>query len=368
MRIKDVEVSTLSLPVAGRQRNARRVWVEKPLLFCFVTLEDGRIGVGEGWTSYASPRALAATIEEDVAPHVIGRDLDAVRDLAETIRDACVMSGRYGILAVGLSAVEMALWDLRAQLSGEPLWRLLGGRSGTVPVYASGGLYGPDKSPERLGEELSGYVAQGHRTVKLKVGGVGLTDDVARIAAARSAIGPDIGLCVDAHYTMSEDTALTFAQAIAPQDVGWLEAPILPTDYDGYARLAAASPVPLCGNETLPWRDGFARLAKAGVRYLMPDVSACGGIAETIAIGDLAVRSGGRLTLHSSSSIVLLLASLHVAAAHPAAHSVEFHMMHRWFHDLADPELLMVSDGTVSLGQAPGLGLDASRLRNALSA
>ncbi len=365
MHIKEVEVRTLRLPVEGGHRNARRTWTEKPLLFCFVTLEDGRTGIGEGWTSYASPRALAATIEDDVAPHIVGRDLDAVRDLPERIRDACVMSGRYGVLAVALSAVEMALWDLRARSVGEPLWRFLGGRDGNVPVYASGGLYGLDKTPDRLGEELAGYVAQGHTRVKMKVGGASPDEDVARVAAARSAIGPDIGLSVDAHYTMGEDVALAFARTVAPNRLDWLEAPILPTDYQGYARLAQTSPIPLCGNETLPWRDGFAQLADAGVRYLMPDVSACGGIAETMAIGELASKSGAGLTLHSSSSIVLLLASLHVAAAHPATHSVELHMMHRWFHELVDPELLAVSNGMVSLGEEPGLGLDPAGLQAA---
>ena len=367
MRIKDVEVRTVCLPVAGRQRNARRIWTEKPLLFCFVSLEDGRTGIGEGWTSYASPRALAATIEDDVAPHILGRDLDATRDLPDQICDACVMSGRYGILAVALSAVEMALWDLRAKSAGEPLWRHLGASTGDVPVYASGGLYAPDKSPKNLGDELSGYVAQGHRAVKLKVGGAAFADDVARVAAARAAIGPEVALYVDAHYTMHEEVALAFAEAIAVHDVGWLEAPILPTDYEGYARLAARSSVPICGNETLSWRDGFAQLAAGGVRYIMPDVSACGGVAETMAIGHLAADAGAELTLHSSSSIVLLLVSLHLAAAHPAAHSVEFHMMHRWFHDLVDPGLLAVNDGQVSLTREPGLGIDAGKLRAALT-
>jgi L-alanine-DL-glutamate epimerase-like enolase superfamily enzyme len=336
------------------------------MLFCFVTLENGSVGVGEGWTSYASTNALRATIDDDVAPLVLGRSLDDTGDLNRLVRDSCVMSGRYGISAVALSAVEMALWDLRAQAKGLPLWRFLGGESNHVPVYASGGLYGPTKTPDDLGQELRSYSEAGHTRVKLKVGGADHDEDIARVAAARQAIGTDISLLVDAHYTLSEAEALRFAEAVAPYNVGWLEAPILPDDWKGHDRLASACPLPLCGNETLPWRTSFERLAEAGVDYLMPDVSACGGIAETMAVGDIAKRHGKQLTLHSSSSAVLFLASLHVGAAHPATHSVEHHQMHTWFNETADISGDMVRGGSIALSDRPGLGIDANRLMAAL--
>lgn len=365
MRISDITVRTVTRKMPSNQRNARRAWTEKAFLFCFVTTEDGHTGIGEGWTSYASPRALAATIEDDVAPHVINRDLEVLDDLNPRIRDACVMSGRYGILAVALSAVEMALYDLRAQLARQPLWRYLGGTLSRVPVYASGGLYAPGKTPADLGQEVAGWVADGHRAVKIKVGGASLEDDIARIVACRRAIGDGIALLVDAHYTMTVETAATFAQAAQTYDVGWFEAPIRPDDWAGHDALVARSPIPLCGNETLPWRDSFARLSEAGVAYLMPDVSACGGIAETLAIADIASQNGAALTLHSSSSIVLFLASLNVAAAHTATHSVEYHMMHRWFYDLVDAPF-RIEEGLVALDETPGLGLDAERLLAAI--
>ncbi|QPH54620.1 mandelate racemase/muconate lactonizing enzyme family protein [Pontivivens ytuae] len=368
MQIKSVEVKAVRIPMSGQQRNARRTWTHKPMLFCFVTAEDGTVGVGEGWTSYASTAALQATIEDDVAPLVVGRTLEEARDLNARVRDACVMSGRYGILAVALSAVEMALWDIRARQEGVPLWQLLGGTSAEVPVYASGGLYAPDKTPERLGEELVSYVQRGHRRVKIKVGGADHDTDVARVAASRAAIGPDVDLYVDAHYTKDEEAAARFADALVPHAVGWFEAPIIPDDWKGHDRLAARAPIPLCGNETLPWRTSFARLAEAGVGYLMPDVSACGGVEETLAVGNIAQEAGAELTLHSSSSAVLFLASLHVAAAHPAAHSVEFHMMHNWFYDLAGLDAVEVVEGRLRIPDRPGLGLDPHALAAALEA
>lgn len=148
--------------------------------------------------------------------------------------------------------------------------------------------------------------------------------------------------------------------------MGWLEAPILPDDWQGHRRLAEACPLPLCGNETLPWRTSFQALAEAGVHYLMPDLSACGGIEETMAVGDLAQVHGGKLTLHSSSSVVLFLASLHVGAAHPATHTVEHHQMHTWFNEVAGIGLHNVSNGLFTLPDRPGLGINARELAKAL--
>lgn len=98
----------------------------------------------------------------------------------------------------------------------------------------------------------------------------------------------------------------------------------------------------------------------------MPDVSACGGIEEALAIGDIAQDAGAELTLHSSSSAVLFLASLHVAAAHAATHSVELHMMHRWFYDIAGLDTLKVSGGQLTIPDRPGLGIEPIELLHVL--
>lgn len=358
MIVKSITVRTLTFEMSGTLRNARRRWTAKPILLVFAEGADGTLGIGEGWTSYASQRALAATIEDDVAPLIVGRDASEIANVAEVCRQSCVMSGRYGITAVALSAVEIAVLDLAARTAGEPLYRKLGAEAGKVPVYASGGLYGDGKTAEDLGRELAFYAEQGFTAVKMKVGGAPISDDVRRVETAREAIGRDVALMVDAHYTMAVDQALAFAEAIAPFDVTWLEAPILPTDYRGHAELARRSPVPLCGNETLPWRDPFEALIEAGVTYIMPDVSACGGIGETLAISSVAQAAGRSITLHSSSSIILFLASLHAAAAMPNLHSVEYHMMHRWLFDALPPGSLAVENGYVALGGGPGLSVD----------
>lgn len=361
-------VKTAAMP--GNLRNARRRWSQKVFVFCFVTAEDGTVGVGEGWTSYASPHALTATIEDDIAPLVVDRELDELlapgTGLNGKARDLCVMSGRYGITAVALSAVEMALYDIAARLKGLPLWQYLGGSEGRATVYASGGLYRDGASSADLGAEVSEWVGQGHRAVKIKVGGASLEEDVERIRACREAIGPGTALMVDAHYVYAVDQALSLAREMERFDITFFEAPIRPDDWSGHAALATQSPVALCGNETLPWSQSFAQLADAGVRYLMPDVSACGGVTETLAVVEEARQRGGAATFHSSSSVVLFLASLHLAAARPGVHSVEMHMMHQWLYALC-PELRKLDDGRICLPTGPGVGIDPADLRTAIA-
>lgn len=358
MRIRSAQVCAVEMEMPGKLRNARRRWTRKQMLFVFLEGDDGLLGIGEGWTSYASPRALQATIEDEILPLVIGADTAEAPQILEQARQSCAMSGRYGITAVAVSAVEIAMWDLAAKAAGQPLFRFLGGNDNRVPVYGSAGLYHETDDRNALGRELAGYIAQGFTAVKMKIGGATLEEDVARVAAARAALGPEPVLTVDAHYTLDLDSALRFAERAAEHNLAWLEAPLMPTDYAGTAKLAAASAIPICGNETLPWRDPFFELmARDALAFVMPDLSACGGVLETRAVAQEAARRGLMTTLHSSSSVVLFAASLHVAASLPRLHSVEYHMMHRWFYDLAPAWLHRVEDGLVSLGEEPGIGI-----------
>ena len=357
MKVKSVTVRLLDLEMPGGYRNARRAWSRKSLCFAFVESDDGLLGVGEGWTSYGSARSLAATIEDEVAPLVVGESLWSIGQQVEACRRSVEASARTGIMSAACAAVEMARWDLWARTLGQPLARIFGAGQERIPVYASAGLYAPGKGCDELGAEMASYVAQGFTAVKLKVGGAPFEEDVRRVAAARRAIGPNMTLMVDAHYAMTATGALKFAKAVEPFDVAWLEAPIPPQDLSGYHELAQRSPIPICGNETLPLVADFARLIEArGASYIMFDLSACGGFIEGRRIADHAHAASLPVTLHSSSSIVAMLANLHFGASVPNLHSCEFHMLHRWLFDRLETPL-RVENGTVELPAGPGLGL-----------
>ncbi len=360
MTIARVVVRTIERAMPGVAWNPRMRWDRKSLLLAFVESADGRVGCGEAWLTGGTTEAIRATIEDDIAPRLRGENPFAVTArLHEEIARGVEMSGRIGVVAAAWGAVETALMDLQAKLLGLPLKDLLGAVHDAVPAYASAGLYGTDKTPDDLAAEVAGWVAQGFRAVKIKVAGAPLAEDVRRVAAVRAAIGPDVGLMVDALYNRSAAEAWRLAEALAPHDVTFFEAPVSPFDVEGMAWLAARSPIPLCGNENMAWSPYFRRLIEArAVAYVQFDIAACGGVREGRRIGELAHAFNLPCTLHASSSAVLFAASLHLAAALPNCCSIEYHMLHQWLWELAPEGAFRVEDGRIAPPKGPGIGLD----------
>jgi L-alanine-DL-glutamate epimerase-like enolase superfamily enzyme len=360
MQVKRVICRRLQRDMGDRLWNAQQRWSTKNVVLVFVESSDGHIGVGESWTTGASPEALIATIEQDLAPRLVGKDPFLLRRFWEDTSRSTDLSSRRGITLAALSGVDTALWDLLGKATNTPLYKLLGGAREAVPCYASAGLYGRDKGLTELRDEMSGYVAQGFTGVKMKVGGVALAEDVERVRAVRDALGPGIRLMVDANYMLNVPDALRMARAFAPFDVHWLEAPVPPHDVAGQAVINQRSPIPVCGNETEFGLAGFRRLIDArAVEYVQPDVAVCGGISETCRIAGLAAASNLPVTMHASSTAVLFAASLHTAAAIPNLESVEYHMLHQWLFDRLPVHTFKPSgDGLVAPPSGPGIGIE----------
>jgi L-alanine-DL-glutamate epimerase-like enolase superfamily enzyme len=358
MKITNITPRLIEREMAGKLWNPRTRWAKKQIVLVFVETDDGLCGVGEGWTSSGSPRALIATIEDDLAPLLIGQDPHFVTRFAARAFDTTEMSSRSGIVGAAWSALDMALWDLIGKAAKLPLYRLLGAASERVFTYASAGLYGEKKTPDDLAAELKGYVDQGFSAVKMKVGGAPLKEDVARVAAAREAIGPDVKLMVDALYNLTPPEALRFARAIERYDIHFFEAPVSTYDVAGQARVHAASPIPVCGNETLAWTWRFRELILAdAVHFVQFDPAVCGGIGEGRRIGDLARIFNRPCTLHASSSSVVLAACLHLGAALANCESVEYHMLHQWLWELEPAGTFTAENGYLRPPEGPGLGL-----------
>jgi len=359
MSIRRVTVRLVERAMGGAVWNPRVRWDTKRMLFVFVESADGKVGVGEAWLTDGTPDAIKAIVEQDLAPRLEGEDPFAITGpLHEEIARSTEISGRLGTVAAAWSAVETALMDLQAKLLDLPLCRLLGQVQASVPVYASAGLYGRDKTADDLAAEVRGWVEQGFDAVKIKVAGVTLAEDVRRVAAVREAIGPDVRLMVDALYNCRAADALTLARALAPYDVAFLEAPLSPFDVEGTARLAQASPIPLCGNENMAWNHYFRRLVEMrAVSFVQFDVAACGGIREGKRIGELAHAFHLPCTLHAASSAALYAASLHLAAALPNAVSIEYHMLHRWLWDLVPEGTFVVENSRMKPPAGAGIGI-----------
>jgi len=359
MKIVDIVPRVLRKEMAGGLRNPRLRWRHKQILLVFVIAEDGMVGVGETWSDGGAAEPLLAFLEQDLKPMLIGRDVDLIERFWAEALDRALISTRRSTTWQMMSAIDIALWDMRGKRCGLPLWRLLGGDGRPVLAYASGGLYRDGQDVDAFGAEYGGFVRQGFTAVKIKVGGAAVPVDAARVAAVRRHAGPEALLMVDAVSACDVPHALRLARAIAPHDIVWFEQPLVLEDLAGMARVQVEGGIPVCGNESEYGLTAFRRLIESdAVHYVQYDVTVSGGLSYGRKIAALAEAFHRPVTLHQSNSIVCMAANLHLAAALPNSHSIEYHVIHQPLFERAPPGFLARIDGRIAPPERPGLGID----------
>jgi L-alanine-DL-glutamate epimerase-like enolase superfamily enzyme len=310
---------------------------------------DGAVGVGYTYTVGTGGAAVHALLARDLAPVLAGREADRIEDLWQTMWWAVHYGGRGGAQALAISAVDIALWDLRARRQGIPLWRALGGFDPRVPCYAGG--IDLDLSVDALLRQTDDSLARGFRAVKMKVGRPSLRQDIERVRAMRAHLGAEFPLMVDANMRWSVDEAIRAARALRELDPVWLEEPTSPDDVPGQVRIVREGGLPVAAGENLHTLHEFRQLIVAGgVTFPEPDVTNCGGITTFMKICHLAEAFNLPVTSHGAHDV-----TVHLLAAAPNRSYLE---AHGFGLDRFIAEPLRLEAGAAVAPERPGHGIE----------
>jgi L-alanine-DL-glutamate epimerase-like enolase superfamily enzyme len=351
--IDAVSAAAFTVPTETPEADGTLAWQSTTMVIARVSAA-GVTGIG--WTY--GPAAATHVITEQLAGVVCGRSALDVPGVNEAMSRAVRNAGRPGLIAEAVSAVDIALWDLKARILGLPLVRLLGAARPDVPVYGSGGFTTYDAA--QLDQQVRHWTEeQGIARVKIKIGeswGTAERRDLERTALARRAIGDGVELYVDANGGYGGKQAIRMGSRLADLGVIWFEEPVSSDDLPGLRQVREAVTQDVAAGEygyDLPY---FARMAGAGaVDCLQADVTRCGGITVWSRVAALAEALGLQISGHCAPH-----AHAAVAAAAPNLRHLE------WFHDHTRIEAMFFdgaldpAGGTIRPGEsgAPGLGLE----------
>jgi L-alanine-DL-glutamate epimerase-like enolase superfamily enzyme len=360
LRIREIEAFPVSFPVRAEDSVTLGVGraVKRDAVIVKVTAECGLVGWGEAHHGRA-PGAVARLVQTTLRQLVLGCDAHDTTGVWQRVYARQLASHGMGAAAcIGLSGIDMALWDIRGKALAQPLYRLLGGASRAVSAYAGGVSLGY-QPPAELVEEARPHVEAGYRAVKLRVGD-SVARDVARVRAVREAFGDDLVILTDANTGYGVADARTAMPAFDALGVGWLEEPFAAHDTRSYRMAAAFGRTPLAAGENHYTRFEFAPVIEAGaVTILQPDLSKTGGITEALRIAHLASAWKLPIHPHTSMTAINMAATVHFLCAIDNAGYFEADVSrnNRFRDQLAGTPYELDRDGCVRPLEGPGIGV-----------
>ena len=297
LTIKDLRVTLLTVPYA--EQPAFQAGYNKPrsLLLCEIETADGHVGLGYQLYLRDSMRTTKAAIEEMLKPQVMGRDATEVEGIWRDLWTSTLADGRGGAPVLGLSAIDVALWDIVGQAAGMPLHRLWGHCQSEVKAYGSGVWRGMTR--EGMIEKAKRFKSEGFSAIKMQVGhSWGDKDDVENVRQVRAAVGDEVDIMVDANMAYTADHAILMGKKIQEYGIYWLEEPVVPDDYEGYFRVARALDPRVVGGESHFTRFDLKPFFQNPVcPILQPDVVR-GGLTEIRKIAAIADTFGLKIAPH----------------------------------------------------------------------
>lgn len=324
-----------------------------------VHTDTGHIGLGSVFTN---DRLVQAALDV-LQPLTDGECALEPERVSEKLHQHMFWLGRGGSITHAISGIDIALWDLLGQVTGQPVSRLLGGRYlERVQPYASLLM----DEPSKMKESLSKVKDQGFRAFKIGWGPFGRKDsktDEAIVSAAREAVGGDCHLMVDAggsdaYWARGYKWAIQTAEMLKNYDVVWFEEALSPDALEDFVRLREHSPVPISGGEVLTRRQSFLPwLSQRAFDIIQPDVTKVGGLSEERRIAWMAQDFGVEFVPHGWNTAVGLAADLHLASAIPNTRFVEYLTGSPFIDEIVEQPWRLDADGFLAIPDSPGLGL-----------
>ncbi len=364
MKIEKVEVFVLSDKLDKSFYFSQWEYSERKICLVKITTTSGLIGWGEGY----GPADLLASGVKHLSKYVVGQNPVNSEVIWENLYRRTLDFARSGILMAAVSAIDVAIWDLKGKILELPVHQLFGGKKrDKIYPYATGLYFRKEKNLTRaMAEEAIRYKELGYHAVKMKVG-MSIEEDIKNVEAVRKAIGSEVDLMIDANHAYNLQEAIKLAKALEEYNIGWFEEPISPEFYEQHAELRSKTFIPIAGGECEYLRYGFHRLLKNNsLDILQPDICASGGLTEAKRIATLASVYGVDLVPHSWGTYVALSAAMHfVANLDPIPGRLKmpkFTLEHdRTTNGLRDKVTLPdfeVIDGILVVSDKPGLGVE----------
>ncbi|MGH9341230.1 MAG: mandelate racemase/muconate lactonizing enzyme family protein [Acidobacteriota bacterium] len=374
MKITDIREQVV--PIRSAIRNAVIDFSEMTVSTVAVVsdvIRDAKAVTGFGFHSNGR-YAQRGILRERMIPRLMGAPAEALLSddgenfdpfKAHQIMMRNEKPGGHGDRSVAVGTLDMAFWDLAAKLEGKPLAKLLAERfrgaqaDREVFVYAAGGYYYPGKDQTTLQDEIRSYLDLGYDTVKIKIGGASLAEDLERIEAVLKIVSQGSRLAVDANARFDLKTALEYAEALGPYGLKWYEEPVEPLDYEAHAQVAAVSATPVATGENLfSWLDSRNLIRHGGLRsdrdFLQMDPALSYGLVEYLQTLDMLKEHGWswrRCVPHGGHQF-----ALHIAAGLGLGGNESYPSVFQPFGGFADS--VAVENSRVRIPDAPGMGIE----------
>lgn len=366
MQIKSIESFVLSDKLKESFYFSQWEYSERKICIVKITTTSGHVGWGEGY----GPAAVIKAGVEHLAQFIIGMNPLESETIWSVMYRRTLDYARRGVLVSAISAIDVALWDLKGKILNQPVYMLLGGKMRDKIIPYATGLYFTkcNNLADKLCDEAKLYVDMGFKAIKMKVG-LGINQDIAIVERVRNTIGDNIELMVDSNHAYNLREAVQLANAIEKYNIGWFEEPISPEFYEQYSELRSKTNIPIAGGECEYLKYGFKTLLESkSVDIIQPDICGTGGLSEAKKIATLASVFGVEVVPHSWGTGIALSAAAHFITnldhvpgrLNSKTCMMEYDRSENGLREELTVNSIKFEDGIITLGDKPGLGFEVN--------